>query len=158
MYRFACIQTSWFVNTDIVFNFGSANGTLLKIFTAFDASSVMFAWHVHAVFLLLAANYTSVWMRFLAYQSHLNFAHIGLIGSYFENCLILDLEEFTCVPFDWEPLPCSIGRSHIFDVKFTIYVTYGGVDVAQMLVISEIQKVTGFSPHGNFGGLWYFHS
>lgn len=80
---------------DEIFNLDSADRALLEILAALDASSIMLARHIDTVLVLVAADHTGIGVALLTDQRHLDLADIGLVGSNFEYCLVLDLEEVT---------------------------------------------------------------
>lgn len=156
MYGMNELKRSGFVDTYIIFNLSPADRTLLQILAALDTRRIMFAWHIHAVLLLFTANHASIGMRFLAHQCHLYFADVGLVGSYFEDCFIVDFEEFAGFALHGEALPGAVGSAHVFDVVFGIHVADGGVDVAEVLVVWEVEEVVRFPPHRHLHRLGYF--
>ena len=53
----------------------------------------MFAWHVHAIFVLITANHAGIGVSLLANKGHLDLANIGLVSSYLEHALVPNLKE-----------------------------------------------------------------
>ena len=83
---------SGFVDADVVFDFGPANGTLLQIFAALDAGGIMLARHINAVFLLFAADHAGVVVQLLAHQRHFYLADVSLVRPNLEHRFVLNLE------------------------------------------------------------------
>jgi hypothetical protein len=59
----------------------------------------MFAWHVHTVLILVAADHTGIRVGLLTNQRHLYLANVGLVGPNFEHSLILDLKKIALLAF-----------------------------------------------------------
>lgn len=116
----------------------------------------MFAWHVHAVFVLVAADHASIRMTFLTDQCHLDLADVGLVGADLEDCLVLDHEELAAVALKGEALPCSVGGAHVFNVELVVGVGDGRMEVAEVLVVLEVQQVVGLPANGHLG-FWDFY-
>ena len=53
------------VNSYKVLDLDPANGALLQVFTAFDASRIVFAWHIHAIFILFTTDHAGIRMCLL---------------------------------------------------------------------------------------------
>lgn len=83
------------VYPDEILNLDSADGALLEVLAAFDASSIMLARHIDTVLVLITADHTGIGVTLLTNQRHLDLADIGLIGSDLEDCLVLDFKEVT---------------------------------------------------------------
>jgi hypothetical protein len=110
----------------------------------------MLAWHIHAVLVILVADNTRIWVGPLTDQSCLNRAHVRLTGTDLEHRLVHNLEEQAHLTFVGKPSPCPVGRSHILDVEFIADWGDCGMDVGQVLVFGEVQKVGLFATDRDF--------
>ena len=99
----------------------------------------MLARHVHAVLVLVAADHARVRVAPLTHQRHLDLADVGLVGADLKHRLVLDLEQVTRLALQRQSLPRSIRCTHVLDVVFSIDVGYRRVQVAQMLVVGEVE-------------------
>ena len=86
------MQLSRFVNANEILNLLPTNRALLQIFTTFDTSSIMLAWQVHAVLVVVAADHTGIGVRLVFDQTHLYLADVSLVRTNLEHCLLLDLK------------------------------------------------------------------
>lgn len=111
----------------------------------------MLAWHVDAVLVLIAADHASIRVAFLTDQGHLDLADVGLVCADLEDRLVLDHKQFAGVALEGQSLPRAIGRAHVLDVVLAICVCDGGMEVAQVLVVLEVQQVVGLATNGHLG-------
>lgn len=107
----------------------------------------MLARHVHTVLVVLKAYYARVLVALLAHQRCLYFASVCLVGPEFEDQLVSKLIVLACLPFVRESLPGPIGCPHVFQVVLVVDGENSRVEVAQVLVIWEIQYVTLLPAH-----------
>lgn len=133
------MSVSGLVDPHEVFNLHPADGALLQVLGALYARSVMLTGHVHAVFILVAADNASVGMAFLADQSHLYLAGVGLVGANFEHSFVADFEELAAVSLQRQSFPSTVSGAHVLDVELPLRVSDGRVQVAQVLVVREVQ-------------------
>ena len=141
---------SWFVNSYIVFYLHPANRAFLQVFAAFYTGCIVLTREVHTILVLITANHASVWVGLHAHHCSLYLADVGLIWTDFEHGLVLDFEKLGSLPFHRKSLPSSVCCAHIFNPKLPIENGNCGVNVAQMLIIREVDQVVRFSTDCDF--------
>jgi hypothetical protein len=90
-------------------------------------------------------------VHLLTNQRHLDFADIGLVGANLEDSFIFDLVQRTDYSFHGKSFPGAVGGAHVLDLILPVEEADGGVDVAEVLVVWEVEEVVGFAADGNLG-------
>lgn len=116
----------------------------------------MLAGHVHAVLVLVAADHARVGVRLLTHQRHLDLADVGLVRPYFEHRLLFYLEQIALLALEGESFPGPVGGAHILHVVLPHIIGNGGVEIAEVLVVGEVEEIVGLPADGDFGLLGDF--
>ena len=85
----------------------------------------MFAWHVDAVLVLVAADHARVRVALLADQRHLHLADVGLVCPDLEHSLVPDHKQLAAVALEGQALPRAVGCAHVLDVVLAVRVGDG---------------------------------
>jgi len=94
-------------------------------------------------------------MGSLAHHRSLDFACVGLIWANFEHRLMLDFKKIRMLSLHWQSLPSAISGAHIFNVVSALHDTDSGMDIAQVLIILEMNQVIRLSPNSHFSFVGY---
>lgn len=146
---------SGLIYTYKVFDFHSADRAFFQVLATFYTGSIVLARKIHAVLILITANHARIRMSLLTHQGHFYLADICLIRSDFEDSLISNFEQFAGFALHGQSLPCTIGSAHILNIVLSIAVANRGMDVAEMLVIREVEEIIRLPSYRYFTLLWY---
>ncbi len=114
----------------------------------------MFARHVDTVFIIIVANNASIRMSFLTNISGFYCTNVSLAWSNLENCFVTNFKQRTDLSFIWKPSPCSVCRTHIFNVKLLSNWCDCRMNIRQVLVLRKVQQVCLFSTNCRFLMIW----
>lgn len=116
----------------------------------------MLAWHVNTILVILVTNNASVRMSSLTHKCCFNCTNVCLTRTYLEYRFIHYFKEKAHLTLVWKTPPSTIRSAHVFNVELVSDWGYRSVNIWQVLIFWEVQKIGLLSTNCDFLVVWNF--